>query len=204
MIHEADLFVMAEDTLVEVLSRVRTEQQWDIVIPAMFDVPDADRPRTIRQLVAHYAFDDSWVPDMLAGATMDDIGRDFFDGDLLGSDPQMAIVRISDAACAAARKVTDPDAVVHCSFGDVTTSEYFMQINIVRCFLAHDVAFHLGSTACPLPEELARPMWEATAPVADRWRSLGIFREPLPIPDDASWRDRFLRAAGRDPHPVFH
>ena len=44
---------------------------------------------------------------MLAGRTMDEVGRDRFDGDLLGSDPQGNLARISAAVCQAAREVTD-------------------------------------------------------------------------------------------------
>ncbi len=94
--------------------------------------------------------------------------------------------------------------MVHGSNGDVSTRDYLRQLTITRCFVAHDVAMHLGSRACPLPEELARGMWEGTQADAQTWRSLGIFRDPLPSPDDASWRDRFLSSAGRDPHPFLH
>ncbi|MBC7374208.1 MAG: hypothetical protein H7323_09480, partial [Frankiales bacterium] len=49
---------------------------------------------------------------------------------------------------------------------------------IERSLLAHYVAAFLGSTACPLPEELARPLWELTAPQAQSWRDRGYFRPP--------------------------
>jgi hypothetical protein len=199
MIREAELFVMAEQVLEEVVGRIRGEQ-WDIVLPPLFDMPGADRPVVLRAGVNHYAYDDAWVPDMLAGRTMDEVGRDRFDGDLLGSDPHGAVTGYVTAACAAAGEVTDGDALVHCSFGDVATRDYLWQLNIARSFLAHEIAMHLGSRACPLTEELARGMWEGTAPAAAYWRSMGVFREPLPMPDDVSWRDRFLLSAGRDPH----
>jgi hypothetical protein len=74
------------------------------------------------------------------------------------------------------------------------------QRNIARSFLAHEIAMHLGSRACALAEELARGMWEGTAPDAEYWQSMGVSREQLPMPDDVSWRDRFLLFAGRNPH----
>jgi hypothetical protein len=203
MIREAELFVMAEQVLVEVIGRVRAEH-WHLVMPPMFDMPGADQPATMRKLVERYARDDAWVPDLLAGSTMDEAGPERFDGDLLGSDPHGNVTRIVDAACAAARNVTDGDKIVHCSFGDIATRDYLWQLNIARSFLAHDIAMHLGSRACPLTEELARGMWEGTAPDAEQWRSYGVFREPLPMPADVSWRDRFLLSAGRDPHPLGH
>jgi hypothetical protein len=202
MIREAELFVMAEQVLVEVIGRIRPEHR-RIVVPPMFDMPGADRALTMAQLVDHYAYDDSWVPDLLAGRTMEDVGKDRFDGDLLGSDAAAAVARISGLACAAAADVTDGDAIVHCSFGDISARDYFWQLDIARCFLAHDLAMHLGSRACPLTEELARGMWEGTAPQAAELRSFGVFRTPIePVPADVSWRDRFLMMAGRDPHPL--
>jgi hypothetical protein len=195
MIREAELFVMAEEMLLEVLGRVRAEHR-NIIVPPVFDMPGADQPRPIRDLVAHYARDDAWVPDMLAGRTMAEVGPDKYDGDL----PELA--QVVAAACAAARTVDDPAATVHCSFGDVDAREYLLQLIIARSFLAHDIAMALGSRACPLPEELARPMYQITAPEAERWRSYGVFRTPLPFPEGhVSWRDQFLLMAGRDPHP---
>ena len=63
---------------------------------------------------------------------MDEVGHDRFEGDLLGSDPRGNVERISAAACDAARKVTDREAIVHCSYGDVPTWDYFWQLNIAR------------------------------------------------------------------------
>jgi hypothetical protein len=201
MIREAELFVMAEWMLLEVLGRVRPEHR-NIVIPPVFDMPGADQPAPIRELIARYARDDAWVPDMLAGSTMDEVGPDKFDGDLLGSDAQASLGRIVEAATAAARTVTDPDATAHCSFGDVTVADYLWQLNIARCFLAHEIAMAIGSRACPLPEDLAKGMYDGTSPTAEQWRSIGVFRAPLPLPDGhVSWRDQFLLMAGRDPHP---
>lgn len=201
MIHEAELFVKAEQMLVEVIGRIRSEH-WRLVIPPLFDMPGADKPSPLRPLVNQYASDNAWVPDMLAGRTMDEVGRDKFDGDLLGDAPHASVARISDAACAAASQITDGDAVVHTSFGDFAARDYFWQINIARCFLAHEIAMALGSRACPLPEDLAKGMYDGTAPVAEQWRSIGVFREPLPYPPGhVSWRDQFLLTAGHDPHP---
>jgi hypothetical protein len=204
MIREAELFVMAEPMLLEVLGRIRPEHR-NIAVPPMFDVPGADRPAPIRELVARYARDDAWVPDMLAGSTIDEVGPDKHDGDLLGSDAHASLTRIVEAACSAARTATDPDATVHCSFGDVTASNYLLQLNIARSFLAHDVAMAIGSRACPLSEELAKGLYEFTVPTADQWRSIGVFRAPLPLPEGhVSWRDQFLLMAGRDPHPFLN
>jgi hypothetical protein len=219
MIREAELFVMAEQVLVEVVGRIRGEQ-WDIVLPPLLDGPGAG-PTSIREAVTRSARDDARLPDLLAGAAEDGSDRfggdlldgDLLDGDLLGGDPlggdllgddaHAAVRTYSAAACAAAREVTDGDAEVHSSFGgDVPTRDYLSQLTITRSLLAHEIAMHLGSRACPLTEELARGLWEGTEPRAEYWRSIGFFREPMPMPMDVSWRDRFLLSSGRDPHAL--
>jgi hypothetical protein len=197
MIPEAEVFVLADRTVVRVFQQIRPEQ-WDTMLAPLFDMPGADQPTPLRQAVNHHAYDDSWVPDMLAGRTMDEVGRDKFDGDLLGDDPGGNLARISAAASEAASKVTDREAIVHCSYGDVPTWDYFWQLNVARTIAAHDVAAHIGID-CPISEELARGMWEGTAPSAEMWRSFGIFRAPVPVGDDAPWRDRFLAMTGRRP-----
>ena len=204
MITEAALFLKAETMLLEVLGRIRPEHR-SLVIPPVFDMPGADHPRPLPELVAHYARDDAWVPDMLAGRTMAEAGADKYDGDLLGSDPRTALATIVEAACAAARTADDPQKPVHGGFGDVPTDNYLWQLNIARCFIAHDIAMALGSRACPLPEDLAKGMYEGLEADRQWWQDLGVFREPLPLPDGhVSWRDQFLLMAGRDPHPFLN
>jgi hypothetical protein len=197
MIREAELFVLADEAAVGVYSRIRPDQ-WELVLPPLFDMEGANQPIPLRQAVNHYAYDNSWVPDLLAGRTMDEVGRDRYDGDRLGDDPAGNLARISAAACDAARRVTDRDQVVHCSYGDVPAWDYFWQLNIARTLGAHDVALLIGVEP-PLDEELARGMYEGTAPTADMWRSFGIDRTPVPVPEGASWRDRYLGLTGRTP-----
>jgi hypothetical protein len=195
MIHEAAVFQLADRAAVHAFTLVRAEDM-DSVLPPLFDMPGADQPRPLREVLAHAAYDEAWIPDMLAGRTMDEVGRDTYDGDLLGDDPHGNIARLAERARAAAEQVTDRDAVVHCAYGDVPAWDYFWQLNIARTLAAHDIARHLGAES-PLSEELARAMREGTAPAADMWRSCGIYREELPIPDGASWRARYLALTGR-------
>jgi hypothetical protein len=203
MLREAELFVMAEEMLVEVLGRIRDEDR-DIVLPPRWEAPGADQAAPLRQVVEQYARDEASVPGALSGRTPDDIPRGAPGDGLPSHDRQAAVVRLAAAACAAARAATDGDAVVRTGDGDLSVRTYLQRLTVTRSLVAHYVAAYLGSTACPLPEELARPLWEATHPEADAWRALGIFRAPLPLPDHVSWRDRFLLSAGHQPHPLGH
>ena len=102
MIDEAAVFLLADRAAVSVFSRI-SEPQWDVVLPPVFDMAGADQPTPLRAAINHYAYDNAWVPDMLAGRTMDEVGREQFDGDLLGANPAGALQQISAAATRAAR-----------------------------------------------------------------------------------------------------
>ena len=195
MIHEAEVFILADEAALRVYSQV-TGERWDAILPPVFDMEGADQPIPLRQAVNHFAYDDAWVPDMLAGRTMDQAGRDRYDGDQLGDDPAASLTRIVRAAQDAARRTTDAAATVHCSWGDVTTDDYLWQLNIARTIGAHDVANVIGVDD-GISEEQARWMYEGTFPMAEMWRSFGIYRAPVEVPGDASWRDRYLGLTGR-------
>lgn len=188
MLREAELFVMAEEMLVEVLGRIQPQDS-DIVLPPMF--PGAAEPGPLSQAVERHVREDVSVPRVLAGAAGAEVGA---------ADVPAA----ARAACAAAREVDDGDAAVDVGGEQLSVRAYLLRATLARSLLAHYVAAYLGSTACPLPEELARPLWELTAPDAGTWRRLGWFRTPMPLPDHVSWRDRFLLTAGHEPHPLGH
>jgi uncharacterized protein (TIGR03086 family) len=149
-------------------------------------------------VIAYHAYDDAWVPDMLAGQTMDEAGKDKFDGDLLGDDPVGRFSAIVDAACAAARDVPDLDAVAHLSFGDYPVREYFWQITSFRALRAHDIAKALGQEV-DLEPELVQGVWDEVSPHAEEWRTIGVFPAAVPVPEGAPLLDRLLGLTGRQP-----
>ncbi len=195
MIHEADVYLLADRAAVSVFSRI-SDPHWATVLPAVFDMPGADQPTPLRAAINHYAYDNSWVPDMLAGRTMDEVGLHRYDGDLLGANPAAAVQRISAAATDAARRVTDPAMTVHCSYGDCPVDDYFWQLNIARTLSAHDVAMLIGVDDA-ISEELAKQMFDGTASTADLWRSFGVYRTPVPVGAVATWREKYLGMTGR-------
>jgi hypothetical protein len=105
---------------------------------------------------------------MLAGRTMEEAGREKFDGNLLGDAPQASFAEIVGTVCAAAAALSDADLerTVHCSFGDFTAREYFWQINSFRALRAHDIAKALGIDST-LPDELIQGVWDEISPHAE-------------------------------------
>ena len=87
--NEPEVFELADRTLNGVVAQI-TDEQWDTAMPPSFAMRNAERVPTLRQVIAYHAYDDAWVPDMLAGRTMEEVGKDAFDGDLLGADPREA------------------------------------------------------------------------------------------------------------------
>jgi uncharacterized protein (TIGR03086 family) len=194
---EPDVFVLADRTLNGVIARIRDEQ-WDVPVPASFLTRQSDHRPTLREIVNHLAYDDAWVPDMLAGRTMDEAGRAKFDGDLLGADPGASFAAIVELACAAAGQLDDLDRTVHCSFGDYPAREYLWQINGFRGLRAHDIARVIGVDAT-LPDALVQGLWDEISPNAEEWRAIGVFPKAVPVSEDAPLQDRLLGLTGRDP-----
>jgi hypothetical protein len=194
---EPEVFVLADRTLAAVIGQIRDEQ-WDMTMPESFLMRGADTPPSLRAVVNYHAYDDAWVPDMLAGRTMEEAGAGTFDGDLLGDEPVERFGAIVDAACAAAEAVTDLDAVTHLSFGDYSVRQYFWQINSFRGLRAHDIAVVIGADPA-LPAALVQGLWDEVAPHAEEWRQIGVFPAAVPVADDAPLQDRLLGLTGRPP-----
>lgn len=196
---EPEVFVLAEEALVRVVHQIR-DDQWSMQLPADFATSLlVDHTPTLREVVNYHAYDDAWVPDMLAGLTMDQAGRDKFDGDLLGADPKASFAAIARVACAAARSLDDLDRTVHCSFGDFPAREYVWQINSFRGLRAHDLAVVIG-VGHGLPDELVQGLWEEISPRVEQWRAIGVFPSAVPVADNAPLLDRLLGMTGRAPH----
>jgi hypothetical protein len=194
---EPEVFVLADRALAAVVAQIR-DDQWDVVLPATFATRHRPEPPSLRALINYHAYDDAWVPDMLAGRTMEEAGADAFDGDLLGGDPAGSFEAIVGLACAAAGAVCDLDAVAHLSFGDYTMREYFWQINQFRALRAHDIARVAGVDPA-LPPELVQGIWDEVSPHAEEWRAMGVFPAAVPVPEDAPLLDRLLGLTGRTP-----
>lgn len=193
---EQDVFVLADRALNDVVGQIK-QDQWDMTMPNIFAMGGTE-PLTLRQVVNGHAHDDAWVPDMLAGATMSEVGEDKWSGDILGDNPTATFAIFVNEACEAAQALDDPERTVHCSFGDYPAREYLWQITAFRGMRAYDIALEIGVDPA-LPEDLVTGMWEQLTPVADEWRGYGVFGPKVEVPDDAPLMDRLLGLTGRQP-----
>ena len=194
---ERDVFVLADRALAKVIAQIG-DSQWDLALPDWFPRSSAQHDITLRKVVDYHAYDDSWVPAMLADTSMDEAGKAKYDGDLLGHEPKEAFARIAETACAAASALDDLDRIVHTSFGDYPVREYLWQVTSFRGLRAHDIARLIGADT-KLPQDLVSGLWDEIVPHVEEWRAIGVYGPAVEVPEDADLQDRLLGLTGREP-----
>lgn len=192
------IFRLADHALQRVVEQIGDEQ-WPMTMPPDFARSESERPVTLREIVNYHAYDDAWVPEMLAGRTMGEVGKDRFQGDLLGDDPKASFAALVAKACAAVQELNDLQRTVHCSYGDFPAQEYLRHITGFRGLRANDIAKAIGVDPT-LPDELVKGLWEQMAPDAEELRAIGVFGPKVDVPESASLQDRLLGLTGRQPN----
>ena len=195
-----DVCVEAIQAMKGVVARVN-DYQWSMTMPADFQMMDPNAPKTLRDVVNRIAYDIAWIPDMLTGRTMDEIGRDKFQGDLLGDDPKTSFGAIAATAIDAIHNLADPEPTVHCSYADYAPHEYFRDISSYYGMSAYDIPKAIGIDPT-LPPALVEGLWEQSVPMAEEWRAMGIIGPKVDVPDDAPLQERLLGLSGRQPYGI--
>ena len=113
-------------------------------MPESFVTRMLDHRPTLREIINYHAYDDAWIPDVLAGRTIDEVGKDAFKGDLLGDTPKQSFSAIVDKAVAAAQALDDLSRTAHLSYGDYTMAQYLWQANYFRGMRVYDIAKVIG------------------------------------------------------------
>lgn len=193
---EQEVFILADRALKHVIDQIR-DDQWDMEMPPTFSRRGGG-PVSLRAIVNYHAYDDAWVPDMLAGKTMEEAGATKYDGDLLRDDPKGNFGRLVEAACAAARALDDVGRTVHCTYGDYPAREYLWHITSFRGLRVHDIARAMGIDTT-MPPDLVQGLWDELSPHAEEWRAIGVFGPAVAVPDDAGLQARLLGMTGRQP-----
>jgi uncharacterized protein (TIGR03086 family) len=194
---EREIFVLADETLLKVVEQI-SDEQMEMPLPDWFPRSVTQKDLTLRKILEYHAYDDAWVPDMVAGKTMDEVGKATFDGELLGEDWRSDFAAIVERASLAVLAVDDMDRVAHLSFGDYPVREYLWQANMFRGLRAHDIAKLIGADT-KLPDTLVEGLWAEIAPHAEEWRAIGVFGKAVNVPEDAPLQDRLLGLTGREP-----
>jgi len=165
------------------------DQQWSASTPcAEWDV---------RALVNHVVGELLWLPPLLEGKTIAEVGSQF-DGDVLGDDPGATWKMAAAAAQSAAAKPGAQERTVHLSFGDFPGSEYLGQVTTDLTIHSWDLARAVGADDRCDPA-LIEFVTEFLAPQIEMWRNPGIFATPVNAGADANRQDQLIASTGRAP-----
>lgn len=148
----------------------------------------------LKTLLNHIVYELAWLPDMLEGKTVADVGTRH-DGDLLGSDPAAAWKSAVQKAQEAVERA-DLDATVHLSYGDASADHYIRE-------MATDIAIHgwdVGqSIKCNviLDDTVAKAIYDFMLPRRDELAGSGAFAAEIPVAATENVQTRLLGLLGR-------
>ncbi|MGH3793602.1 MAG: TIGR03086 family metal-binding protein [Pseudonocardiaceae bacterium] len=149
----------------------------------------------VRTLVDHLVTEQLWVPLLLDGATVDDVG-DRFDGDRLGDDP---VAAWRSAAATAREAFTAPGALrrhVELSYGRRPVDGYCQEMTLDLTVHAWDLARGIGA-AERLDEGLVHDVLSFIEPQVERLAHTGLFAPPVTVGENADAQTRLLALLGR-------
>ncbi|MDQ3618809.1 MAG: TIGR03086 family metal-binding protein [Actinomycetota bacterium] len=177
----------------------RASEQFDARVEEIRDDqwagPTPDGLWAVRDLVNHLVYGNRWVPEMVNGRTIEEIG-DRFDGDLLGRDPKGAWKDSSRDAVGAFLEEAALERTVHLSFGDVPCSEYAHQRGGDVLVHTWDLARAIGADES-LPDDLCRSTLEYHLPYDEMLRGEGGLGPKLETPPGADVQTELLAFFGR-------
>ncbi|CAD5989621.1 conserved protein of unknown function [Agreia sp. COWG] len=184
------LFLASDAALRSVIDRIEPD---DLHKPVPASWSSIDDP-TVLDLLRSHAYDEAWVPGVLAGASVVD-GDELRDTDLLGADPIAAYDALNEAATALVRAGVDPASTFRFQYGDYSADEGLSHLALYRAFQAWMIAKHLG-IPFRLSPELIAGLNQWVLPHAEEWRAFGVFPPEIEPPVGADDETRLLCAVG--------
>jgi uncharacterized protein (TIGR03086 family) len=157
--------------------------------------PTACTEWDVRMLVNHVAVEQLWVPPLVDGKSVSDVG-DSLDGDQLGDDPVAAwdaAVKSSSASFGAPGVL---DGTVSLSRGPMPTADYCWEMTADALVHSWDLARGIGGDET-LDAELVAAVYERMLPHVQMLEESGMFAAPVPVPDDAPLQTKLLAVLGR-------
>jgi len=148
----------------------------------------------LRQLLNHLVYELLWVPDMLAGKTVAQVGSKY-DGDVLGDRLQTSWQDAADAAQEAVEKA-EREAVVHLSYGDKSAETYVAEMAMEVLVHGWDVCQALSYSLLFEPD-VAQAVYDNTLPRKKEYAESGMLGKPIDVPEDAVTEVKLLGLLGR-------
>jgi uncharacterized protein (TIGR03086 family) len=185
----ADIFKAALEQATTVVKQVRPDQFAN-------DTPDTEW--NVRDLISHMLYELSWVPDVVAGKTISDVGSEY-EGDLIGDSDLDLSVTWQEAADKAemATDEADLEETAHLSYGDVSIEDYLRQAGTDQLIHAWDLGKAIGLPVA-FDSAIVQAVYDDILSKKGTMAQSGLFADPLDVPDSASLQIKLLGVFGRD------
>jgi uncharacterized protein (TIGR03086 family) len=151
----------------------------------------------VRNLVNHLVAEQLWVPPLLSGKRVADLGDGFAAGDVLGEDPVASWDAAAAAAEAAFAETGALERTVHLSYADRPGVEYVREMVFDLVVHSWDLARGISADDT-LDPELVEAVYAAIEPDTDL-AATGLFDRPVPVPADSDEQTRLIAFTGRTP-----
>ncbi len=148
----------------------------------------------LKALLNHMVYELSWLPDLLAGKTVKEVG-DKYEGDLVGNDPQAAWKSAADKASEAVKNAK-PDDKVHLSYGDVTADHYIREVGGDILIHGWDVGQAINCSMT-FSDKVVRAVQDFVKPREEEYRASGLFGDKVQTSDSDSPHVKLLAFFGR-------
>ncbi len=155
---QQQLFLASDAALREVIDQF-TPATLQLAVPAEWS---SNHTTTMSGLLANHAKDEAWVPDVIAGKTMDEVG-DAWAGDLLGDDPVGSYDKLNDLATAAVSKPIADGQIAHLSYGDFPVAVFLEHTSYYRGFQAPLIA-KVAGIPFAMSDDLVDLLWSSVEP----------------------------------------
>jgi hypothetical protein len=185
-----ELFIMSNQELQRIIDQIAADQ-WNLDMPA----GTSRNATTLKEAVRYHIYDDAWVPDVLAGKTIEEVG-DIYEHLRHSNNIVADYSMYNQHAIDAVLGFTNLDMITHLSYGDFPASEYLQHIISFRAFRSYDIAKLLGADTTMHPEFVEALLAEFS-PVVERYREMGVFPPALDVANDASPQTKLLAMVGR-------
>jgi uncharacterized protein (TIGR03086 family) len=151
----------------------------------------------VRDLLGHMLYELSWVPDLLAGLSIEETGTKYED-DLVGDDDVALSSNWQLAVDQAERAIEEIDLeeTAHLSTGEIPVEDYLVRAATDQLIHSWDLGKAIGVPVHFNPE-LAKIIYENTKPQRQMLEESGLFAAEVTVDDTADIQTRLLALFGR-------
>lgn len=148
----------------------------------------------LKALLNHLTYEVLWVPELVAGKTIAEIG-DKYDGNVLGEDAQ-GIWQTASSKALKAVEGANLNQIAHLSYADVPVGHYVAEVGTDVFIHAWDVAQAIYSTLIFDPT-IAQAIYDNNISRRQEMADSGAFGMPITIAADANIQTKLLALFGR-------